>query len=178
MRTISKKARNLLFSVGALLMATTAAQAYPVILTLENVAFSDGGTASGNIVLNVYGYVTSGEIKTTTGTLLQGRDYVFPSNPSSGYSAGVFSGFAGAYNLVLYLDVAHPFSATMSGVDAITGGCETHSFATTCVANSNTRLIVLADNPELVVPEPVSLALLGGGLLALGAIRKHKMLGL
>ena len=87
---------------------------------LENVVFSDGGTASGTIDLNVYGYVVSGDIITTTGTLLTGSDYVFPSSPSSGYSSGVFSGFAGAYNLVLYLDVAQPFSAIMSGADAIT----------------------------------------------------------
>ena len=174
MPTILKAARNLLLASTALLVAATTVEAYPVILSLDNVVFSDGGTASGNIDLNVYGYVTSGEIETTTGSLLSGSDYVFPGNPSSGYSSGVFSGFAGAYNLVLYLDVADPFSATMSGVDVITGGCETHSFATTCSANGNTRMIVLADYPELLIPEPMSVALLAGGLLGLGAARNHK----
>ena len=128
MRTFSQKARTLLLAFGALWAVSATAEAYPVELSLENVVFSDGGTASGTIDLNVYGYVVSGDIITTTGTLLTGSDYVFPSSPSSGYASGVFSGFAGAYNLVPYLDVAQPFSAIMSGADAITGGCETHSF--------------------------------------------------
>jgi hypothetical protein len=155
-------------------IATAPAGAYPVTLTLQNVTFSDGGTAGGTIDLNTYGNLSGGEIITTTGSLLTGSDYVFPSNPSSGYSSGVFSAFAGAYNIVLLLELATPLTATMSGEDAIIGGCETHSFVTDCTADSNTRLIVLNDQPQLVVAEPVTLTTLATAFIGLTLTRRRR----
>jgi hypothetical protein len=150
------------------------AGAYPVILTLQNVAFSDGGVATGTIELNVLGFLSGGEISTTDGSLLAGSDYAYPGNPSGGFADGVYSTFDGAYDIALFLDLAQPFTETMSGVDLITGGCETHSFATGCDADVNTRLIVLGNSPELVVREPVSIAVLGSGLVALLAARSRR----
>jgi hypothetical protein len=151
----------------------TTNEAYAIDLTLTHLVFSDGGTAGGNIVLNQYGNTAAGGITTTTGSVLSGSNYVIPSNPSSGYFAGVFATYDGAYDVALYLDLATPFSGTMSGADVITGGCETHSFATDCTGNSVTRTIVVADNPELIVPEPTTMALLAGDLAGLGAMRRR-----
>jgi hypothetical protein len=171
MRLMSIGLRRALLSLGLLSAATASAKAYPVILTLENVAFSDGSDASGNIYLNVLGFTASNDITTTTGTVLTGSNYLFPGNPAGGYSAGEFSAFAGQFIPALFLDLAMPFSSTMSGTDAIIGGCETNSFVTSCGADSVTRPILLSGNPELVVPEPISLATLASGFVMLVAVR-------
>ena len=51
MRTVLTKSQDLLLAFGALWAASATAEAYPVELSLENVVFSDGGTASGTIDL-------------------------------------------------------------------------------------------------------------------------------
>ena len=60
-----------------------AAHAFPSRVTLQDVTFSDGGTASGFFTLNVSGFLTNPtSVTTTVGSVLPGTSYSL-SGPSS-----------------------------------------------------------------------------------------------
>jgi hypothetical protein len=64
--------------------STTARADVFVTFTLSNVAFSDGGSASGSFVLDVTtGHVTSEQITTTAGSILSGATYAPPGTTTS-----------------------------------------------------------------------------------------------
>jgi hypothetical protein len=154
----------------------TASHAQSVILSLNNVEFADGGTASGEFSLNSYGNFDTADIFTTVGTSFPGWNYVVPGtiapdliNSPTPYVDIYYEG----YNTFLKLILADPLSASMSGVDPIVGGYETCSYGP-CpdgLSPDSFRLITLTDDPELVVPEPPSLPWLLLGLVGLAAVR-------
>ncbi|MFO1028484.1 MAG: PEP-CTERM sorting domain-containing protein [Acetobacteraceae bacterium] len=142
-------------------------------LSLTNVVFDDGGTAFGNIWLNTYGYVERSNVVTTPGSTLAGQSFAYPpgavapnylTDPGGNNWIVLFDN---AYNQALWLEVeTRPDQQQLTGTDRILGGCETATYALYCPAQLlDTRYINTEYNPYLAVPEPLSLAVLGSGLL-------------
>lgn len=160
-----------LLSVCALWAFGSSARAQTETYSLSNVVFNDGGTASGDIVLNVYGFIAGGTIVTTAAGLFPGGTYLGIGGPIAGTISpdGLEVTFFGNnYGTFVAVDFAQPLASVTSGADAITGVLEECLFScspgyTPAVA----RTVVLADSPTALVPEPPSLALLAGGLLLL-----------
>jgi len=169
------RVRSFVLAAGLAWGLTAAASAQSVILTLDNVSFSDGSTASGTISLNAYGQVETADVNVTAGTL-PAYSYTVPG-PVAPYLPSPYDQlilYAGAYNIGLVLDVADPFSATMAGVDPITGGEEICTYSCPGLLPPNTSVsIVLADNPDLLVPEPATMVVLASGLIGLGVARRR-----
>jgi len=173
MRQSWNRVRSVVLAAGLACGLITAASAQSVILSLDNVNFSDGSTASGTISLNAYGQVEAADVNVTAGTL-PAEAYFIPG-PVAAYLPSPYDEltlYAGGYNIGLVLDVADPFSASMSGVDPITGGYQICSFSCPGVVSPGTSVnIVLADSPDLLVPEPASFVILASSLFGLGLVR-------
>ena len=69
MRQSWNRVRSVVLAAGLACGLITAASAQSVILSLDNVNFSDGSTASGTISLNAYGQVEAADVNVTAGTL-------------------------------------------------------------------------------------------------------------
>ncbi len=166
-----------LLSLCGALATAPKALAYGVTLALDNVTFGDGGTASGTLSVDTYGYVTGSTVVTAAGSVLPGDTFAWPGGAASPAL------FAGGSILVLVdsttdgytltLDVANPINDSMSGIDPITGGSEECIQFGGCgsVPEFTTRSVVLTGNPSLDVPEPLSIAVLATGVVGLGLHR-------
>lgn len=173
MRARSPSYRALLIAatLGVTVGFASTARAFPSLLTLKDVTFSDGGTASGFFSFNVSGYLANPtSVTTTSGSVLPGTSYdlsgpffknatnldlTIPSPPASA-----------AYQEGLNLIFALPLGSVH--VDPIVGGCEYTNFA---CSGPDFRIVTGGFG---VIPEPTTLALLGGGLLVLGAARRGR----
>ena len=153
-----------------LLGIASQARAFPSVVTLEDVTFSDGGTASGYFSLNVSGYLTTPtEIVTTAGSSLPGESYDL-SGPFSKSATEVDFTIpsppaAASYEEGLDLIFALPLGS--AEFDPIVGGCEFTAYA----CGSGAFRTVTGGYG--VIPEPGSMALLGGGLLGLAAAHRR-----
>jgi hypothetical protein len=159
------------------------------IVTLEDVTFADGGTASGSFTLNVYGYVESADITTTPGTSMA-------SAPLAGYTctadgASVPSGPAPFDSVFYFNSTVDDFSLTLSAQNVVTDGFDplipgsgsgdtlAGSFEyctenpTVCggVSYLDGRLIT---SGTLYPPEPATLSLLGLGAIVLPWVRRRR----
>lgn len=159
------------------------ARAYEFLLTLDNVTFSDGGTASGNLDIDTYGYITGSTVVTAAGTSgsYPGENYAWPgaSTAPALYSGGTIVSLipSGTSGYVLDLVLATGITGAMTGSDAIVGGYEECLKFNGCaggVAEYSERSIVLTSGASLDVAEPASLTLLTTGLLALGWGRRRR----
>ena len=85
MSTINKSlyaaALNLLLIAGGSAYSSSAL-ALPITWTLQDVTFTDGGTASGNFSLNQYGYVSDFSITTTMVGSFTGNTYAVQTSIS------------------------------------------------------------------------------------------------
>ena len=145
-----------------------AAHAFPSRVTLQDVTFSDGGTASGFFTLNVSGFLTNPtSVTTTVGSVLPGTSYSL-SGPSSKTATDVeftipMPPASHTYQEGLNLIFALPLGSVEQ--DPIIGGCE---FTNYSCAGPAFRTITGGFG---VIPEPTALTLLVGGLLALSVAR-------
>jgi hypothetical protein len=151
---------------------------------LQNAAFQDGGTATGTISLNAYGYIQDAQVVTTAAPPSPhiAEQYVYPGSYSADYLNDgtnnwlvMFSG--NHLDIALWLEVASSPALQLAGTDLILGGCETLSFATFCSDHTQgvTRFLDTSQDPHLAVPEPASIAIIGFGAAALfGVVRRRQ----
>jgi hypothetical protein len=158
-------------ALGATLGLAPTAHAFPSRVTLQDVTFSDGGTASGFFTLNVSGYLANPtSVTTTAGSVLPGTSYSL-SGPSSNDATHVdFTIFdppaSHAYQEGLNLIFEFPLGSVEQ--DPIIGGCEYTSYS--CIGPAFRTIT----GGLGVIPEPMTLTLLGGGLLALSVARPRR----
>jgi hypothetical protein len=162
---------SLALAVGAML-ATAPVQAYPVTLALENATFDDGGTASGIITLNSYGFINQVDVATTAGTSSPGYTYPVPGGPagllaSPGSTIDVYGSVSGSVDLhLVFVDV---LQANGNTTDQLVLGAsyECSSFACT---GASQRFFVSGD---VEIPEPLTMTIFGVGLIGLAAARRR-----
>jgi hypothetical protein len=163
---------------AALLAGSGQAKAGTIEFTLQNVTFDDGGTASGSFVADsATGAVQSLNTVTTAGgrmggtvyTQVTGQPSYFADTPDSFYSLN------GSY-----ISLAFQHALTLAGADPIITAIgrfgigqsyECTNCATYRVVTGGQVFGVALEGGTggpAGVPEPVSLATLGAGLLALG----------
>ncbi len=151
--------------------AVPGAHAYPVTLSLENATFDDGGTASGIITLNTLGYLGPFDVTTTAGTSLPGFTYPVAGGPAGNIvnPGSVIDLFGASSAVDLHLVFVDVLQANGNTTDQLVLGAsyECSSFACT---GASQRFFTSGD---VSIPEPVSMAILGTGLLGLAAARRR-----
>lgn len=164
-------------AIGLTIFALCCAVACPVALAtefaLQGVTFSDGGTASGDFAIDTYGYFTApaNTVATTTGTAVAGYDYALATTAPSVTNppdTSVYFSRTGADIGVLELTFEYALDAVPDGNDPILSGFECQAY--TCTA-LNERTVTAGS--AAFVPEPLSLALLGGAALGFAAVRRR-----
>jgi len=148
-----------------------------------NVVFNDGGTGMGTIDIDQYGFLTGTPTATTTpGTMtppapyteLAGGTYNAATDPSPTFDAGgpnpnEITFYLGGYGHQLFLEFMNPIAGD-SGSNPAIGGEECLSY--TCPNDPNAVPIRLVVSGAITpAPEPISIAVLGSGLVGLGAAR-------
>ena len=159
------------------------------IVTLEGVAFGDGGTASGYFELNSYGYMEFVDITTTSGKSLNGE-------PMAGYTyltSGASVNNAVPFDSGFYFNSTdEPFSLVLTAENPVTSGgfdplilgsgapsslassyeaCQENSSSCGGVGYQDGRLVTAG---TFYAPEPATLSLLGMGGLLLSVIRRKQ----
>ncbi|HUB45395.1 MAG TPA: PEP-CTERM sorting domain-containing protein [Acetobacteraceae bacterium] len=153
---------------GILLGFAPQAHAFPSFISLQDVTFSDGGTASGYFSLDVYGYLaTPTEIVTTAGSVLPGATYDLSGSASNSSTEVDFTIPSPPEPAADEAGLSLIFALPLGSVefDPITGGCEFTDYQ--CGAGTF-RTVTGGIG---VVPEPGSLAVFGGCLAGFAAVR-------
>ncbi len=176
MRTLS------VLAAAVWMVGTSIGSARATTFQLQDVTFSDGGTATGSFDIDVYGYFTNDSISiaTTAGTALNGSVYdggTLFNNPSP-TSLIDFSSFASP-DYTLVLDFVAPVGYGSSNFDAlvpggIIGGVLSGSYETcdnSGVCGSAYRLV---ETGTTYAPEPATLSLLGFSAAGLLALRRRR----
>jgi hypothetical protein len=161
--------------IGAVLIAALcglAAGIIPAAATPTTFQFSgsflDGGTASGEITINTYGYLSAPTAITTTTDPFSEYTYALPGDPSNLLSSDTILVLSSpTYNRYLYLDFAQPLTA--GDVDNLipTSSFECDGYASVtyaCPAGAgNIRYFASGT----AVPEPLTLAIFLSGLVGM-----------
>ena len=168
-------------AIGAAVGApSTPAMALPTTWILQNAVFEDGGTASGEFTINVYGYLSEPtHIDTTAGTLLGAHTYTLsdPSSivPNSPPAFGV-DFFSCNYDLDLHLVFQNSLEG--SGVNPLVLANSYECLSFTCPGpdtglGANTRFFV--SGYAIPAPEPGTLGLMMGALGVFGAVAARRV---
>ena len=166
------------FSVG---FAAPAARAAPAMTwLLVDTTFSDGGTATGWIGINVAGYLDGFDIAVTAGSLLPQYDYSSNTSPAPSFPPGATILDLSAATGPGYLQLAFSFPLNTfpsGGINPIVVGASSYECTgwenpgsiNTC--NGTQRLITAGD---ATVPEPASLPLIATALAGVLAVRRRR----
>jgi len=160
-----------------LTLGSTVGSAAPVLWTLENIAFDDGGTAIGSFQYDAgTGTYSNINISATAGSVLPGSTLQFllnSGNPNDIYVSDTAGGITGSHGLSLF----HLQALTDAGgtVPITLGGS---SFEATCTTDGSCnhapdRLITARSLTAATTPEPGTLALIPLSLLAIAGIKRR-----
>lgn len=173
---------------GAMAALAPQAQAAPLSATvsLAGLTFADGTPLTGHFMVNAYGYIADSSVNIlTVDGAIPGYNYLgggSANGPGSiwlGATEIDFYRLVGSsldYSTYLYLAFATPVHYGPNVVDTAASYECVASY--TCYLPSGTgdrRYLAATASPVLGVPEPTTLALLGGGLLALGLKRRLRV---
>lgn len=151
-------------ALAAVLAMAPAAQAFPSLVTLHDVTFSDGGAATGSFTLNVSGYLADPtSIETTAGSVLGGQDYSL-SGPFSKTATAVYLTVPSPPASASYLEGLNLVFALPLGsaeYDPIVAGVSCEYAAYSC-AGPAYRTVV---SGYAQIPEPSSAAIVSVALL-------------
>jgi PEP-CTERM motif len=174
-----KLLRNAVSAAGVILaVAAVPASALPTTY-LFNGTFTDGQTATGDISLNVYGYLATPTSITTTSGLFSGFTYALPGDPSAQPSSNILVLSSPNYNRYLYLDFTQPLSS--GTLDTLIAGssfeCDTYGSTTNACTGNASQVRYFAAGSAAPVPEPSTILIFGAalaGMAAMGALARRK----
>ena len=168
------------FFLVAGLFLSSAALAAPIEWTLQNVSFSDGGTAFGSFVYdadtNIYSAV---DITTTSGTALSGTAYKF-TNPYITGSASItqFLDAEGDLTGARFFGLLPASALTNDLLSVNINTIDTGEYvcsSSTCAGGSKMRTIGTGYiTSSSVVPVPAAAWLFGSALAGLGWLRRKQ----
>ncbi len=150
------------------------ASATPVTWTLQDVTFSDGGTASGSFTIDLNrGQILNWDIETTTGTSLAAFDYT-PSTANAYESSNTelffksinpVTGPYGTSSSLLFLYFQDPLTNAGGTIDLTSQGYQCDNCAPFRTVTGGD---VTTDVPASAVPEPSSGFLTLSSMLLIG----------
>lgn len=180
--------RNFILGALASIFAVGSANAAVVTWTLQDVAFADGGAASGTFDFDAAtGAYSNIAITTTDGAARSGVSYGIPNPSSSGNAdlliavTGSFADFTGVPELAMNWEAALTdlggtvalniagFSFESDCVDATCAGVANNSDLRRFISGYVTTTPSVSD-----VPLPAALPLFLAGLAGIGAMRRKK----
>lgn len=139
-------------------------------------SFNDGGTLTGYIATNVYGYISSFDVVTSSGSSFSGANYTPPNTTPGAFAKNTFDYSIANYQNGKPLDLVLTFASslgTASASNILTSGYECAG-SWSCGAASNTRATV--SGSAVAVPGPIAgtgpLALLGAAGVFLAMRRR------
>ena len=161
------------------LFSSVAALAVPVEWTLQNVAFTDGGTAFGSFIYDADTNIYSGiDITTTSGTILSGTVYKF-SNPNVSSSASIiqFLDTEGDLTGARFFGLIPASALTNELLSTSINTLDTGEYicsSSTCEGGVGQRPVVSGHlTSGSVVPIPAAAWLFGSALAGLGVLRRR-----
>ncbi len=172
-KTIARQVALAGLLAGGVLAGSAGAQAGQIDYTLQNVTFDDGTLLSGSFAVDsTTGTVDTAAFTSAAGTL-PGYSYSYPGRSSLSQPSYFNADYANSFYLTdgsNYLNLSFADPLTMTGANAILLGNQSYE----CNNCGTVRYITAGDAFAAAVPEPISMAVFGSGLLGLGLARRAR----
>ena len=170
----------IVYAVALVAFAVIGPAAKAAYVSLSDVSFSDGGSVSGNFLINQYGYF-SGPLTLTTTSVPGFAGYTYTQSDQtsinspfdtvitvsrSDYSGYIELVFGSSLQTNGFDSLIPSLSYECHGFEQLDGTCggAARFFATNSAGGSSSGALV---------PEPATLSLLGGALAVLGVLRRR-----